>query len=126
MKTKLTIFTLLAVAMLPSCHHFGQYGKDAEDNMHRYWMKETKTLPIQKPKMITLDSDNPRDFINSDGTGIAIPAERDYDLYISPFAPSKGYVQSKLPAGSKVRCPYTGRMLTLGDRNHIAEKELSY
>jgi len=73
---------------------------------------------------LLFDSNNSRDFINADGSGTAIPAKAGYDLYLSPFAPTKGYVQSKLPAGSKVRCPYTNKTLYLGSRYEIAEKEL--
>lgn len=122
MKTNsiLAAIPVLGTLLLTSC---GQFGQEVKNDAQRYWYKETKTLPADN-RMPTIDSDRASDYINRDGTGTAIPAKGGYDLYISPFAPTKGYVQSKKPEGSWVRCPYSGRMLVLGSRDVIAEKEL--
>jgi len=60
-------------------------------------------------------SNNPKDFIHPDGWATAIPAEADWDLYISPYAPTK-LIRSKEEAGTAVLCPFTGKPLVLGDR----------
>lgn len=95
------------------------------DSLQRYWAEETGMVPgPAKPKKnLEMTSSNPKDYILADGTGVAIPAKERYDLYISPFAPH-GYVLSKAKEGSRVVCPYSGRILILGERDYVAEKEL--
>lgn len=100
-------------------------GERGRQSLHKYWIEETEITPGPvKRKNLELTSSDPQDYIFSDGTGIAIPAKQAEDLYISPFAPTKGYVLSKGKPGSWILCPYTGKPLTLGDRDKIGEKEL--
>ena len=65
-------------------------------------------------------SQSPEDYIHADGWATAIPATEDWDLYISPYEPTK-YLRSKEPSGTKILCPYSGKPLILGDRTKIQE-----
>jgi hypothetical protein len=77
--------------------------------------KQTDKLPYH--------SDNPRDYILADGTAIAIPAKEAYDLYISPYAPTK-YFRSKEKPWTKIVDPYSGKVLLLGDRKDVKERDI--
>lgn len=121
MSLALALLLLIPLMASTGC----SFAKRASHSAQKYWIEETGITPSKKtyPK-VTMKSNHPEDYILPDGAGVAIPSPVSHDLYISPFAPEAGYVQSKKEPGSEVLCPYTGRLLILGEREIVAEKDL--
>jgi hypothetical protein len=80
-----------------------------------YTWKQNMEMPFH--------SKNPQDYILDDGWAIAIPGQRGFDLYISPYAPNK-YFRSRQDPWSEVICPYSGHPLILGKRGVVAQKAI--
>lgn len=123
-----TAFAMAAALALPlvlpclsGCAYARRTGRSVQD----YVEEEMGIVPGPvKRNHLELTSSNPADYILPDGTGIAIPAKIAEDYYISPFAPRAGYLSSRAGGGTKVIDPYSGRILILGEREYVAEKEL--
>lgn len=126
-KTHITSMALAVAITLPLATGLSGCAltRKTAESFQNYWVEETGIAPGKmKRKNLDMTSSNPDDYILPDGTGIAIPAKAAYDYYISPFAPTQGYILSKAPEGSRVICPYSGHILILGERKHVAEKEI--
>jgi hypothetical protein len=82
-----------------------------------------KPYTWEQDQKMPYHSNNPQDYVLPDGWAIAIPGKLDFDLYISPYAPSK-YFRSRKAPWAEVICPYSGRPLILGKRGVVAEKEI--
>lgn len=59
-------------------------------------------------------STNPKDYIDADGVGVAIPTRYRRGWAISPWAPTSGIVDVRnYDEGDIVKCPYTGKPLRI-------------
>jgi hypothetical protein len=124
-KTHLTLLLLIAAIAIPSLTGCA-FSRKAARSWETYWREESGMTPGPvKRNNLELTSSNPADYILPNGTGIAVPAKVAEEYYISPFAPHAGYLSSRLPGGSEVICPFSGRILILGEREYVAEKELN-
>jgi len=114
---------LLAASVLSGCAYLEHHRVSLE----QWWQDETGTHhrehTAQENARHKYHSSNPADYIFANGKGLAIPGKKDYDLYISPFEPTK-YFRSKEEPGTEIVCPYSGRLLILGDRKNVSEKEI--
>jgi len=116
--TKTLLTTSLCLGLLSTgCQNY--YHK-TKVGIEAWALEEFHEYHEGKPNPKKFTSTNPKDFIHSDGWATAVPSVSDWDLYVSPYAPDK-FVRSKLPPGTAVICPYSGKPLLLGDRRHLNE-----
>ena len=111
---------LLPLLLLSGC----TFAEKAGQSIQNYWLEETGDAHHYKKPKNLFYSNNPMDYVATDGTPIAIPAKESYDFYLSPFAPTTGYIECRQPEGTKIIDPYSGKVLVLGKRKYIGEKEL--
>jgi hypothetical protein len=117
------LIIVLAPALLSGCGYYhnerikAEQWLLAETGEHRKPYTQTQNMEMEYHSYL------PQDYILADGWAIAIPGQRDFDLYISPYAPSK-YFRSRKAPWSEVICPYSGKPLILGKRGVVAEKQI--
>lgn len=55
---------------------------------------------------------------------VAIPCVEGRWYYRSPYAPGAGMMEARCEAWSRVRCPWTGKVLVIPDRGEVGEYKL--
>lgn len=116
-------FLALGLSFLCGCHSVER----TRNTTQKWWIEETGAhenayTRAENAKM-KYSSSNPSDYIFADGTALAVPSGLSYDLYISPYAP-RHYFRSKSGPDSEVICPWSKKIVILGKRGIVAEKEV--
>lgn len=125
----INFFLLLTIALgtssfLTGCGYYYNERLRAEQWLLAETSNYKKPFSWEKNLKMPYHSDNPKDYILESGWAIAIPGKRNFDLYISPYAPGK-YFRSRNAPWTEVICPYSGHPLILGKRGIVAEKAIS-
>jgi hypothetical protein len=119
----LIIVSILTTNLLSGCGYYYKERLRAEQWLLAETSNYKKPYSWQENLEMPYHSDNPKDYLLGNGWGVAIPGKRDFDLYISPYAPTK-YFRSRQAPWSEVICPYSGHPLILGKRGVVAEKAI--
>jgi hypothetical protein len=124
-----TLKLLSLCATLPVIYSLTGCGYLQETNYsaHRWLLEETGSYhharKASENEKLAYTSNRASDYIFKNNIAIAVPAKLEYDLYISPYYPTK-YFRCKEKSGTVVLCPYTGRPLILGKRGVVEEREI--
>lgn len=123
LKVTLLLSLVMLSITLSGCGYYYKERMRAEQWILAETSNYKKPYSWQQNLEMPYHSDNPKDYILNDGWAVAIPGQRGFDLYISPYSPNK-YFRSRQAPWSEVICPYSGNPLILGKRGVVAERAI--